>query len=165
MSLRCVYGGKFDPHESTSVHLSLTRTGYPRILPRHHRFLMRVGDDRADTLVQLYLSLFSFYSLIEIGKRLSKETFKTIKSPVGDIDSVVNFLSEVKASFPTLIRRYVPDIQTIPLSQGMRWVPSWKALPSTVAFLLIWTILPEKRASALYLNLTTLVLPEWSFLM
>lgn len=34
-----------------------------------------------------------------------------------------------------------------------------------VAFLLIWTILPEKRASALYLNLTTLVLPEWSFLM
>ena len=105
---------------------------------------------------------FSFYSLIEIGKGLSKETFKTIKSAVGDIDSVVNFVSEVKASFPTLIRRYVPDIQTIPLSQGMRWVPSEKALPSTVAFLLIWTILP---ASALYLNLTTLVLPEWSSLM
>lgn len=139
VSLRCAYGGQFDPHEAVSVPVSLTRTGFPRIIPRHHRYLIHVGDDRADALVRLYLSLFSFYSLIEIGKRLSQETFKTIKTPVGNIDSVVEFVNEVKASFPTLIRRYVPDIQTIPLSQGMRWIPSWKALPSYMAFRYVYS--------------------------
>lgn len=31
---------------------------------------------------------------------------------------------------PTLILRYVPSIQSIPLEQGMTWEPTYKALPT-----------------------------------
>lgn len=58
---------------SPRFRISLTRRGYPRIIPRHHRLIILRHDDRANLLVKLYLSLFSFYSIIEIGKRISKE--------------------------------------------------------------------------------------------
>lgn len=67
-SLQLAYGGG-DPHESQSVPVSLNRSGYPRILPPHHRRAMYLHDERADTLVHLYLTFFSFYRIIEIGKR------------------------------------------------------------------------------------------------
>lgn len=70
--------------------VSLTRSGLSRIIPRFHRLWIIKRDDRADILVKLYLSFFSIYTIIEIGKRLSKNTFKTIKSqsPVADISSI-----------------------------------------------------------------------------
>lgn len=136
----------FYPSYALSVPVSLTRGGYPRILPRFHRLLIYKRDDRANRLVKMYFTFFSFYSIIEIGKKLSKSTFKSIKSPVEDIDLVLQWLGKAKSSFPLLLKRYVPRIHLIPLHQGMRWIPSWKVLPTYHTLKLLFTkIFPEKR--------------------
>ena len=133
-SLMIAYGCSHKSPDLLPVPVSLTRKGYPRIIPRHHRYLIYKQDDRADEMVQFYLSLFSIYRIIELGKRISRSTFSSITDPIKDIDAVYGFVTEVKASFKTLLKRYVPDIHTIPLQQGMSWVPSWKALPTYPAF-------------------------------
>lgn len=58
-SLKTYYSGSFDRTLSLPVPVSLTRTGLPRIIPSFHRSLIRVGDERADEIVRVYLSLFS----------------------------------------------------------------------------------------------------------
>lgn len=112
------------------VPVSLTKLGYPRIFPRFHRRRMYRRDERADSLVQLYLSFFSLYRIILIGKKINKSTFESIVTPVADMDAVYQFVTEIKSSFADLIQRYIPDIRSIPLDQGMQWTPTWKALPS-----------------------------------
>ena len=130
--------GVKSPHSLLPVPVSLTRSGYPRIIPSFHRILIYKRDDRSDQLVQLYLSLFSMYRIVEIGKKITKDTFESIVKPVDDIDRVYEFVCKVKETFPTLIRRYVPDITTIPLHQGMVWLPTWKALPSYPVLSDLW---------------------------
>lgn len=39
-----------------------------------------------------------------------------------DIDSVLSLVSDVKASLPSLVGRYLPRIRTVPLYQGMKWI-------------------------------------------
>ena len=41
-------------------------------------------------------------------------------------------MNELKASIETLSNRYMPWLSTIPLNLGLRWVPTWKALPNQV---------------------------------
>lgn len=129
-SLATAYGGVKRAHDLLPVPVSLTRSGYPRLIPKHHRFVMYKHDDRADRMVQFYLSLFSIYRIIEVGKKVNRSTFASIKEPIKDINAVYSFITEIKHQFKGLVKRYIPDIHTIPLNQGMSWVPSWKALPT-----------------------------------
>lgn len=46
-----------------------------------HRYLIMKGDDRADTLVQCYLSFFSLSKIIELAKPVNKDRFASIVTP------------------------------------------------------------------------------------
>lgn len=129
-ALMQAYGGKKRNHSLLPCMVSLTRSGFPRIIPAFHRRKMKVGDEEADRLVQTYLSFFAMYRLVEMARPVSKETFKTIVSPVADLDRVRAFCSDVKCNLPQLWKRYTPWISTIPLMQGMEWLPTWKSLPN-----------------------------------
>lgn len=106
---------------------SLTRRGIPRIIPSFHRKRIAARDP---TYIQMYMSLFSVSKLIPLAPRVSKKTFESITTPVADIDSVISLVSDIKGVINLLIRRYMPWIRTIPLNQGLRFVPTWKSLPT-----------------------------------
>lgn len=130
---------------SISVPVSLTRRGYPRIIPRHIRILMYKHDERADTCVKLYLTFLSFYTIIERGKRIKASLFTSICSPIEDIDRVVTWLGLLKPILKSLLDRYCPSIQSIPLKQGMKWIPSWKTLPTYHTLPQLWKLFPHMR--------------------
>lgn len=57
-SLQKAYGGTKSPPDLLPFPVSLTRSGYPRIIPRFHRRMIYRRDDKADILVKIYLSFF-----------------------------------------------------------------------------------------------------------
>lgn len=57
--LQQAYAGVKQPHSLLPVPVSLLRAGYPKIIPKFHRRMMMVKDDKADMLVRIYLSYFS----------------------------------------------------------------------------------------------------------
>lgn len=118
------------PPEPLSVSISLTRCGLPRIIFPHHRKWIRKRDDRADIIVKIYLSAFTIAKVIRLAKKVSKGTFESMISPAPNPRGVVSFILRVQKSVPELIKRYVPHISTIPLFQGIRWDPTWKATAS-----------------------------------
>lgn len=63
-SLQKAYAGDKVKPELLPVPVSLTRSGYPRIIPSFHRRFILRKDDRATILVQLYLSFFSLSILL-----------------------------------------------------------------------------------------------------
>ncbi|PKA62720.1 putative mitochondrial protein [Apostasia shenzhenica] len=133
----------FDKSLPQSVPVSLTRAGYPRIIPRHSRSIIYRHDARANTTVKIYLSFFSFFTIIEKGKKIRRSLFSSICSPIQDIDRVVTWIGEHKHQFKSLLLRYVPAIRSYPLEQGMRWIPSWKVLPTYQSFDQLCKIFPE----------------------
>jgi hypothetical protein len=48
------YGGDEFVHPDNAVPVSLTRSGYPRIIPSHHRRMILKKDEKADMLVKFY---------------------------------------------------------------------------------------------------------------
>lgn len=58
-SLQKAYGGSGYTPELLPVQVSLTRQGYPRIIPPFHPFCKSSGDEKEDILVKVYLSFFS----------------------------------------------------------------------------------------------------------
>lgn len=129
-SLQMSYGTLKFKHSLLPVPIALTRTGLPRIIPSFYRMRIRRRDDRADLLVQLYLSFFSLAKLIELAPKISSATFSSISTPATDLDSIVGFVSKVKTKMKSLFDRYCPFIRSIPVYQGMEWVPTWKAIPT-----------------------------------
>lgn len=143
-SLKVAYGGGFDKSHPLPVRISLTRRGYPRLIPHHARKVMYRHDERADKLVQVYLTFFSFYTIILIGKKLTKSLFSSIREPIKDIDQVSMWLSLLKMKLPELIDRYIPGVSKIPLKQGMLWKPSWKTLPTYHSIkTFLWPMFPH----------------------
>ncbi|KAF1856883.1 hypothetical protein Lal_00001785 [Lupinus albus] len=53
-SLMMAYGGDEFVHPDNAVPVSLTRSGYPRIIPSHHRRMILKKDEKADMLVKFY---------------------------------------------------------------------------------------------------------------
>lgn len=86
-SLQKAYAGDKVKPELLPVPVSLTRSGYPRIIPLNHRRLILRKDDRADIFVQLYLSFFSLSKIIVLAKRVRKSTLTSIIRPVDDIEA------------------------------------------------------------------------------
>ena len=51
------YAGVSQSHSLLPVPVSLTRSGYPKIIPSFHRKMIMKKDQKADLLVHIYLSL------------------------------------------------------------------------------------------------------------
>lgn len=92
----------------------------------------RKGDDEADRLVRMYLSLFSLYQVITLAKSVNDGLFSSIVEahPKDVARSIREYAASLGVTFPELLRPYVPDISSSPLHVGIVWEPTWKALPS-----------------------------------
>lgn len=129
-TLQMAFGGdKVDPG-LLPVPISLTRTGYPTIIPAFHRAMIRKRDERAAQLVRLYLSFFSLSKIILLAKRIKKDTFKSIGTRWSDQDRIVSLIGDFKEFIEILTWRYLPFIRDIPWFTGMSWEPTLQALPS-----------------------------------
>lgn len=64
------YGGDRRPPERLAVPVSLSRSGFPRIIPSFVRHKMYKRYDTADILVKCWLSLFSLARKILVAKRV-----------------------------------------------------------------------------------------------
>lgn len=106
------------------VPVSLNRSGLPRIIPAFHRQCISCRSDKSYMVVRMYLSFFSLSKLITLSQRIDNNTFLSIISPCRDVERAYSFVTSFKEKMVTLVRRYVPAISTIPLEQGMRWMPT-----------------------------------------
>ncbi|GLT64411.1 hypothetical protein SLA2020_369080 [Shorea laevis] len=93
ISLKIAYGGVFQKNVPLSVSVSLTGSGYPRIIPAFVRKTILRRDRRSEIAVQLFLSFFTLFSIIEKGKIIKSSLFSSIKTPIQDIDRIVHWLS------------------------------------------------------------------------
>lgn len=95
-------------------------------------------DDKADTLVQLYLSFFTLSRVIPLAKQLSVRILDSIVTPpkflqterAFDMMKILQLFNQISDSWRVLLPRYLPSLTSIPLNQGIRWIPTWKAIPS-----------------------------------
>lgn len=124
------YRPPFPP--ATSVPVSLTRSGLPRIIPSFHRSIIRCRSSEGDILIRFYLSIFTVSKFILLAKPVSKSTFKTIIDPpkAKDMASILGVVSDLKLVLADLINRYTPWIDSLPLDQGLTFEPTWKSLPT-----------------------------------
>ncbi|QHN82282.1 uncharacterized protein DS421_20g694460 [Arachis hypogaea] len=105
------YGGDEFVHPDNAVPVSLTRSGYPRIIPSHHRRMILKKDEKADMLVK----------------------------PPDNIDEVVGLVSSIKENFNRLISQSLCSLdKRIPLEQGLRFEPTRKALPTHSLTKRVW---------------------------
>lgn len=116
--------------DSSSVSVSLTRSGLPRLLPVHHRHVISKRDDRADFLVKLYLSWFSISKLIKLAKPVSRLTFSSIVDKPKNYGNIRKVLTLIKEFFPKIQAIYLTQIAHLPLHKGLVWEPTWKTVPN-----------------------------------
>ena len=92
--------------------VSLTRSGIPRIIPTFHRRIIRVRDERADRVVQLYLSWFSLGSRIRLSKKQTfPERFKSMLKFPTQLQTLPVILNELDVKLRDLLERYMPSIE------------------------------------------------------
>lgn len=108
--------------------VSLSRSGYPRIIPSFIRHKMYRKDDTSDTLVRIWLSLFSLSRIVLAAKKVDRSIFDPIVSPVTNFDRAYEFVNRVAETLPRLIARYTPWISQLPLHQGLLWEPTCSQL-------------------------------------
>ncbi|KAG6467802.1 hypothetical protein ZIOFF_074318 (mitochondrion) [Zingiber officinale] len=113
-----------------AVRVSLSRDGLPRIIPKHHRSLIKKRGDRGHFLVRLSLSWFSVCRVVMLAKRVSKATFDSITTPqrLKGIQQILN--GEFKTAFKKLQPMYLPWISSIALLKGISWKATWKSTPN-----------------------------------
>ena len=109
--LMTAYGGYYSIPSIIPVPVSLTRSGYPRIIPSFHRFMIYVKDDKADLLVKVYMSFFSLSKFIELAKKVARGTFKSIVSPWDNPGDVVEQVGAIKENMKALLCRYIPCVR------------------------------------------------------
>lgn len=133
-ALQTSYAGKFRIYQPFPI--SLTRSGLPTIIPLYHRKVIRKGDQRADDIVQMYLSFFSLTKVIPLAKRVDSSTLASIETPLSEEqeERVASMANTVKSLLPILINRYIPWVTTVPLKQGISWLPTWKSIPNYKVF-------------------------------
>lgn len=49
-----------------------------------------------------------------------------------DNDKIMRVVTEIKNFLPRLYKLYLSRLATIPVMQGMTWMPTWKSLPNSV---------------------------------
>lgn len=117
-------GGEFDKHQPLPFPVSLTRSGLPRCIPTFHRRLIAERTDRSENLVRMYLSFFSLYKVILIGKKQSYDYISIVSPPSR---SPFDLLEEYSKVVVELSERYIPWMYERPMELMFRWKPSWTA--------------------------------------
>jgi len=130
VALQQFYGRDHKPDFQYPVSISLTRAGLPRIIPPLHRKVIKRRDCRSDYLVRLYLSWFTLAKIIECAPRISRNTFKSITSVHRDEQSFQEVMSAMKSITTMVKTHYLKKVKDLPLSLGISFVPTWKAIPS-----------------------------------
>lgn len=127
------YSGDVVDSTQMSPYVSLTRSGLPRIIPSFHRRLIKDGvRPRSDNLVKMYLSWFTVARLVMEAPKVSSRTFSSITSQPTNWPRILVAVEQLRMITYSLLHRYVPWINTIPVNQGMCWTPTWKSLPNMV---------------------------------
>ncbi|KAF5194794.1 RNA-dependent RNA polymerase [Thalictrum thalictroides] len=111
------------------VPVSLTRSGYPTIIPSFPRKMIRRKDEKADQLVKIYQSYFSVCRSIRLAKRLDRSILESIVSPSQVTDQWRDRIIDIVRYSRYLLVRYCPKIESMPLCQGVTFCPTWKAIP------------------------------------
>ena len=76
---------------------------------------------------------FPFLSkVIRLAKKIHRETFRSITARPNESRSWSSGLSRFTQAAWTQLSRYIPDLTSIPLHQGRRLYPTWKATGLTV---------------------------------
>lgn len=89
--------------------------------------------DESLRLVKLYLSFFALYKIIILAKKVNRSTLAQIVSPSQASKSdLERILCSMRHSFSSLVAKYIPFVSELPFELGVRWKPTWKALPSSV---------------------------------
>lgn len=70
--------------------------------------------ERADQLVQIYLSFFSLSKVRLLAKRITSSTFASIVDRWSHEESGMKVINEVGHHLPWLLYRYTPWLPTIP---------------------------------------------------
>ncbi|KAI4347829.1 hypothetical protein L6164_008608 [Bauhinia variegata] len=96
-----------------SIPISLTRLGLPWIIPPFHRKIIR-RDERSDTVVKFYHSLFTLAKVIRLAKRVTKATFHSLIDSLDAPLGVSRFVQKAFAIGEARLERYAPKIQEIP---------------------------------------------------
>lgn len=79
-------------------------------------------------LIRSY-TLWLDLSLVEACLR---PTFSSITAKPKTYLNMLKIHDELVDRARVLIDKYIPNVQTIPLHQGMEWKPTWKSLPNMV---------------------------------
>lgn len=75
-SLRQAYGGVFTPPSLLPFPVSLTRSGFPRIIPYFHLHLIYKRDERSDREVQVYCRSFHLQKFENSRNRLTRKCLR-----------------------------------------------------------------------------------------
>lgn len=127
VALQRYYGGHpIQRGESFPVSISLTRAGLPTRIPSVHRKVIRLGGERADRMVKLYLSWFSVCRILQLAKPISKATLKSIVYRGPETESFRELLGVIRTQGKRIILKYLPDAPKIHLHKGISWMPTWK---------------------------------------
>lgn len=131
-TLQSYRGSSAPVSRDLSVPVRLTGSGIPCLIPAFHRREIKKCSAKGDLLIKFYLSVFSLNRIIPLSKKVSRETFSSMISVLTpEVEGTVReVVSDYKMKITSLLHRYVPWIQTIPLEQGILFEPTWKALPT-----------------------------------
>lgn len=94
--------------------ISLSRDGIPRVIPRFNRELIRRRDERADRIVQLFLSYLKVARLIQMVKRRG-DKFKMITSAPSKACNPDAYFDLIGKTFPSVAKRFLSKAMNIPM--------------------------------------------------
>ncbi|DAB41741.1 RNA-dependent RNA polymerase [Azolla filiculoides mitovirus 1] len=101
--------------------VSLTRDGYPRLLLKRHRSMLRKGQE-SPKILRSYNTIFNIYKLVVIPQVVSIEPIMRLLGPSVDL------LPKGPMNSPLLwLERVIPRICQVPLVCGLTPYMSWSA--------------------------------------
>nr|WAY16621.1 putative RNA-dependent RNA polymerase [Binucleate Rhizoctonia mitovirus 9] len=104
--------------------VSRTNRGLPRIIPTHHRQMIRAGDP---AVIRFYLSLFNFYRMIEFtGDMRLVSLTKSIISPANVKEGFLSLKAELLAFIPLFYKKLVTQIGMNPISLRKELLQEYK---------------------------------------
>lgn len=105
--------------------MSLTRSGYPTIIPSTHPKMIIRKDEKADPLVKINLSYVC--RSIRLAKRLDRSSIVT---PSQVTEEWKNRIIDIVRYSRYLMTRYCPTIESMPLSLSFFLPGALRAIPS-----------------------------------
>lgn len=118
------------PLPQLSLHMKLTRSGLPVVIPPMYRKLLRQKDPR---VVRMVLTITAFYRLMKVGKRCWRRVaHETIHHPLFEPSyTTQTWCKKLLSSGASMLKAYAPRYHEIPLELGFSWEPVFTSGPNT----------------------------------